>query len=166
MVLVSPERTPAECQRVAFEAAEQEASTREPAHVVGAHDDAGEIPDRIRHASFEREYVPLRGPAGMFPPEVPEDADHRHPAIDGNPDPIADLPQDRLGRLLTRDGVKAIAPLELVRSEPAALEAGQDARVCDGVSQEDADLVALHPPRQKPCTPPHLPLAPPHVSDV
>src|SRR6476661_9734017 len=151
MVLVSPERTPTKRQRVAFEAAEQEASTRNPADVVGAHDDAREIPDRIRHASFEPEYFPLRGPAGMFPPEVPEDADHRHPAIDGNPDPIADLPQDRLGRLLTRDGVKAIAPLELVRNEPPAREAGQDARVCDGVSQEDADLVALHPRREKAC---------------
>src|SRR5260370_12040327 len=128
MVLVSPERTPAECQRVAFEAAEQEASTRDPADVVGAHDAAREIPDRIRHASFEPEDVPFSGPAGMFPPEVPEDADHRHPAIDGNPDPIADLPQDRLGRLLTRDGVKAIAPLHLVRSEPAARGGAQDAR--------------------------------------
>ena len=111
MVLVSPELTSTERQRVAFEAAEQEASTREPAHIVGAHDDAREIPDRIRNASFEPEYVPFRGPAGMFPPEIPEDADHRGPAIDGNPGPIADLPQDRLGRLLTRDGVKAIDAL-------------------------------------------------------
>src|SRR5258705_6226058 len=67
MVLVSPERTPAERQRVAFEAAEQEASTREPAHVVGADDDAREIPDRIRDASFEPQDVPLRGPARMVP---------------------------------------------------------------------------------------------------
>ena len=49
MVLVSPERTTTERQRVALEAPEQEASTREPAHVVGAHD-AREIPNRIRHA--------------------------------------------------------------------------------------------------------------------
>src|SRR5687767_4622970 len=101
MVLVSPERTPTERHRVAFEAAEQEASTRDPADVVGAHDDAREIPDRIRHASFEPEDVLLGRPAGMVPPEVPEDADHRHPAIDGNPDPIADLPQHRVGRSLT-----------------------------------------------------------------
>ena len=127
MVLVSPELTPTERQGVAFEATEQEASTREPAHVVGAHDDAREIPNRIRHASFEPEYVPFRGPAEMLPPEVPEDADHRDPAVDGNPDPVADLLQYRVGRLLTRDGVKAIAPLEHVRREPAALEAGQDA---------------------------------------
>ena len=63
MVLVSPERTPTERQRVAFDAAEQEASTREPAHVVGAHDDAREIPDRIRHASLEPEDVPFGGRA-------------------------------------------------------------------------------------------------------
>src|SRR5260370_19312136 len=100
MVLVSPERTPAECQRVAFEAAEQEASTRDPADVVRAHDDAREIPDRIRHASFEPEYVPLLGPAGMFPPAVPEDAHHRDPATAGHPDPIADLPQDSHGPVL------------------------------------------------------------------
>src|SRR6266850_373371 len=142
MVLVSPERTTTERQRVAFEAAEQEVSAREPAHAVGAHDDAREIPDRIHHASFEPEDVTFSGPAGMLPPKVPEDADHRHTAIDGNPDPIADLPQHRVSRLLTRDGVKAIVPLELVRSEPATFEAGQDARVCDGMSQEDADLVA------------------------
>jgi hypothetical protein len=166
MVLVSPELTPTERPRVAFEAAEQEVSTREPAHVVGAHDDAREVPDGIRHASFEPKDVPFRGPAGMFPPEIPEDADHRGPAIDGNPGPIADLPQDRLGRLLTRDGVKAIAPLELVRSEPAALEAGQDARVCDGVSQEDADLVALHPRREKACRRIELALGLPEVADV
>jgi len=114
MVLVSPERTPTERQRVAFDAAEQEASTREPAHGVGADDDAREIPDRIRDASFEPQDVPLGGPAGMFPAEIPEDADHRHPAIDSTTDPIADLPQDRVGRLLTRDGVKAIAPPEIV----------------------------------------------------
>jgi hypothetical protein len=126
MVAVSPERTTTERQRVAFEAAEQKASTREPAHAVGAHDDARELPDRIRHASFEPEDVHFSGPAGMLPPKVPGDADHRPPAIDGNPDPIDDLPQHRVSRLLTRDRVKAIAPLELVRSEPAALKVGQN----------------------------------------
>jgi len=166
MVLVSPERTPAERQRVAFEAAEQEASTREPAHVVGADDDAREIPDRIRDASFEPQDVPLGGPAGMFPAEIPEDADHRHPAIDSTTDPIADLPQDRVGRLLTRDGVKAIAPPETVRREPAAFEAGQDARVCVAVPQEDADLVALHPRREKAGCRIKLALGLPEVADV
>ena len=166
MVLVSPERTPAERQRVAFEATEQEASTRNPADVVGAHDDAREIPDRIRHASFEPEYVPFSGPAGMLPPEIPEDAGHRGPAIEGVPDPIANLPQDRLGRLLTRDGVKAIAPLKLVRTEPAALEAGQDARVCRGVSQQHADLIALRPRGEKACRRIELALGFPEVADV
>src|SRR5262245_7222773 len=63
---------------------------------------------------------PFGGPAGMLPPKVPEDADHQHLAIDGNPDPIPDLPQQLLPRLPTRHG-KAIPPLELVRSEPTAL---------------------------------------------
>ena len=151
---------------MAFEAAEQEASTREPAHVVGAHDDAREVPDGIRHASFEPEDVPLGGPAGMLPPEVPEDTDHRHPAIDGSSDPIADLPQHRVGRLLPRDRVKAIAPPELVRSEPAALEAGQEAPVCRVVAKEDADLVALHSRREKACRRIKLVLGLPEVADV
>lgn len=166
MVLVSPERPPTERQRVAFEATEQEASTGEATHVVGAHDDARKIPNRLRHARFEPEHVPFRGPAGMFPPEVPEDADHRDPAVDGNPDPIGDLPQYRVGRLPTRDGVKAIAPLELVRSEPAALEAGQDALICVGVTQEDADLVALDPRREKAGRRIELALGLPEVADV
>ena len=166
MVLVSPERTPADRQRVAFEAAEQEATTREPAHVVGAHDDAREIPDRIGHASFEPEDVPLGGPSWMPPPEVPEDADHRHPAIDGGPDPIADLLQHRVGWLLTRDGVKAIAPLEIVRRDAATLEAGQDARACGGVSEKDADLIALHPRREKTRCRIELALGLPEVADV
>ena len=166
MVLVSPERTPAERQRVALEAAEQEASTCYSTDIVGAHDDARKVPDRIRDTSFEPEYVAFRGPAGMLPSEIPEDADHRGAAIDGGPGPIADLPQDRLGRLLTRDEVKAIAPLELVWSESATLEAGQDARVCDGVSQEDADLVALHPRREKACRRVELALGLPEVADV
>jgi len=166
MVLVSPELTPTERQRVAFEAAEQEASTREPTHVVDAHDDAREVPDCIRHASFEPEDVPLGGPAEMLPPEIPEDSDHRHPAIDGSSDPIADLPQDRVGRSLTRDGVKAIAPPEFVRSEPAALEAGQDAPVCRVVAKEHAELVALHPRREKARRRIELVLGLPEVADV
>src|SRR5215470_19677892 len=45
-MLVSPERTPADRQRVAFEAPEQETSAGEPAHIVGAHDHTREIADR------------------------------------------------------------------------------------------------------------------------
>jgi hypothetical protein len=56
-MLVLPERSSTERQRVAFEAAEQEMSPGEPAHVVGADDDAREIPHGIRHASFELEEV-------------------------------------------------------------------------------------------------------------
>ena len=63
MVLVSPERTTTERQRVALEAPKQEASTREPAHVVGAHDDARDIPNRIRHA---REALVARVPGGTM----------------------------------------------------------------------------------------------------
>lgn len=68
MVLVSPERTTTECQRLALEAPEQEASTGEPAHVVGAHDDAQEIPNRIRHAqeAFSVAHVP-GGTTSMVP---------------------------------------------------------------------------------------------------
>src|SRR5215470_3829203 len=93
-MLVSPERTPADRQRVAFEAPEQEASAGEPAHIVGAHDDTREIADRIRHASFEPEDILFGRPTGMPPPEVPEDADHRHSAIDGDPHLLADILQD------------------------------------------------------------------------
>ena len=50
MVLVSPERTTTERQRVELEAPEQEASTQGPAPVVGAQDNAQAIPNRIRHA--------------------------------------------------------------------------------------------------------------------
>jgi len=102
----------------------------------------------------------------MLPPEVPEDTDHRHPAIDGSSNPIADLPQHRVGRLLPRDSVKAIAPPELVRSEPAALEAGQEAPVRRVVAKEDADLVALHSCREKACCRIKLVLGLPEVADV
>ncbi len=78
----------------------------------------------VMHASFEPEEVPLGGPAGILPPEVPQDQDHRHPAIDGSSDPITDLPQHRVGRVLTRDRVKAIAPLELLRREPIRVRPG------------------------------------------
>ena len=68
MVLVSTERTTTERQRVALEAPEQEASTRESAHVVGAHDDAREIPNRIRHA---REALSVARVPGGTTPTVP-----------------------------------------------------------------------------------------------
>jgi hypothetical protein len=38
---------------VAFEAAQQERSTGESPHIVGAKDDAREIPDHIGHTGFE-----------------------------------------------------------------------------------------------------------------
>ena len=62
--------------------------------------------------------------------------------------------------------MKAIAPLELVRIKPAALEAGPDARVCTGVAQEDAGLVALHPRREKACCRIELASRLPEVADV
>jgi len=114
MVLVLPKRSATERQRVAFEAAEQEASTGEPTHGVGADDDGREIADRIGQPSFEREEVSLGGPTGMLPPEAPEDSDHRHSVVDSCTDPIIDLPQHVVDRLLARDGVEAIAPPEIV----------------------------------------------------
>ena len=52
-MLVLPEGATAERQRVAFEAAQQELSTRESPHVVSAKNDAREILDRLGHAGFE-----------------------------------------------------------------------------------------------------------------
>jgi hypothetical protein len=142
-MLVLPKRRVTKRQRVAFEATEQEPSTREPTHVESAEDDAREIPDCIGQASFEREEVPLGGPAGLRPPEVPEDSDHRYSLIDGGSHPIIDLLQQGVGWLLTRHGVKAITPPHIVGWEPALFEAGQDARVRRIVSEQDAHLVAL-----------------------
>jgi hypothetical protein len=102
VMLVLSKRSATVCQRVAFEAAEQELSTREPTHIVGAEDDAREIPDCIGHTRFEREDLSLGGPAGMLPPEVPEDSDHRYAVIDGGSDPVIDLSQQGVGWLLTR----------------------------------------------------------------
>src|SRR5688572_20515486 len=69
VMLVQPKRSATKRQRVAFEATEQEPSTREPTHVVGAEHDARQIPDCIGHTRFEREDLSLGGPAGMLPPE-------------------------------------------------------------------------------------------------
>ena len=128
---------------MAFEATEPEPATGEPTHIVGAEDDAREIPDGVGHARFEREDVSLDGPAGMLPPEVPEDSDHRYSVIDGGSDPVIDLSQQGVGWLLTRHDVKAIMPPHIVGWEPAPFEAGQDARVRRVVPEQDAHLVAL-----------------------
>ena len=143
VVLVLAKRSATERQRVAFEASEKQLSTREPTHIVGAEDDARQIPDCIGHTRFEGEDVSLGGPAGVPPPEVPEDSDHRYSVIDGGSDPVIDLSQQGVGWLLTRHGVKAITPSHIGGWEPAPFEAGQDARVGRIVSEQDAYLVAL-----------------------
>jgi hypothetical protein len=114
VVLVYPKRSATERQRVAFEAPEQERSAREPTHIVGTEDDARQIPDCIGHTRFEREDLSLGGPAGMLPPEVPENSDHLYSVTDGGADPDIDLSQQGVGWLLTRHRVKAITPPEIV----------------------------------------------------
>ena len=52
-MLVSSKRRATERQRVAFEATEQEPSTREPTHIVGAENDARQVPDGIGHTRLE-----------------------------------------------------------------------------------------------------------------
>jgi hypothetical protein len=74
---------------------------------------------------------------------VPEDSDHRYSVIDGGSDPDIDLSQQGVGWLLTRHGVKAITPPQIVGWEPAPFEAGQHTGVRGIVSQQDANLVAL-----------------------
>ena len=143
VMLVLSKRSATERQRVAFEATEQERSAREPTHIVGTEDDARQVPDCIGHTRLEREDLSLGGPAGLLPAEVPEDSDHRYSVIDGGADPDIDLSQQGVGWLLTRHGVKAIAPPHIVGWEPAPFEAGQDARVRGIVSEQDAHLVAL-----------------------
>jgi hypothetical protein len=142
-MLVVPKRRATERQRVAFEATELEPSSRECTHVVGAEDDARKIPDCIGQTSFEREEVSLGGPAGMLPPQVPEDSDHWYSLVDGGSHPIIDLLQQGVGWLPTRHGVKAITPPQIVGWEPPSREAGQDARVRHIVSEQHAYLVAL-----------------------
>jgi hypothetical protein len=166
VMLVVPERSATERQRVAFEATEQERSTRQPPHIVSAEDDARQIPDRAGHTRFEREDLSLGGPAGMLPPEVPEDSDQRDSSIDGGSNPVADLSQDGVGGLLARHGVKAITSPEIVGWEPAAFEAGQDARVRRLMPQQDADLVALDTRREKPGRRVKLLMVLPEVPDV
>ena len=143
VMLVSSKRSAPKRQRVTFEATEQERSTREPTHIVGAEDHARQIPDCIGYTRFERENLSLGGPAGMLPPEVPEDSDHRYSIIDSRSDPVIDLSQQGVGWLLTRHGVKAVPPPQFVGCEPAPFEAGHDARVRRIVSEQDAHLVAL-----------------------
>ena len=143
VVLVLPKRSATKRERVAFEATEQEPSTREPTHIVGAEDDARQVPDCIGHTRFEREDLSLGGPAGLLPAEMPEDSDHRYSVIDGGSDPDIDLSQQGVGGLLARHGVKAITPPHIVGWEPAAFEAGQHAGVRGIVSEQDAHLVAL-----------------------
>jgi hypothetical protein len=143
VMLVLAKRSATERQWVAFEATEQEPSTREPTHIVGAEHDARQIPDCIGHTRFEREDLSLGGRAGMLPPEVPEDSDHRYSVIDSGSDPVIDLSQQGVGWLLTRHGVKAITAPPIAGWEPSAFEAGQDARIRGIMSQEDTDLVAL-----------------------
>ena len=128
-MLVVPQRTTTERQRVAFEAAQQELPTGESPHIVGAKDDAREIPDRVGDASVEREDVSLGGPAGMPPPKMSEDSGHRDSVTDGGSDPSIDFSEHGGGRLLARHGVKTIASLNIVGLEPPAFEAGQDAGV-------------------------------------
>jgi hypothetical protein len=166
VMLVLSKRSATVRQRVAFEAAEQELSTREPTHIVGAEDDAREIPDCIGHTRFERDDLSLGGPAGMLPPEVPEDSDHRYAVIDGGSDPVIDLSQQGVGWLLTRHGVKAITPPHIVGWEPAPFEAGQDARVRRIVSQQDAHLVALEARGEKTRRRVKLLIILPEVADV
>src|SRR5687768_14875293 len=127
VMLVQPKRSATERQRVAFEATEQEPSTREPTHIVGAEHDARQIPDCIGHTRFEREDLSLGGPGGMLPPEVSENSDHRYSVIDRGSDPVIDLSKQGVGGLLPRHGVKAITPPHIVGWEPASFEAGQDA---------------------------------------
>jgi hypothetical protein len=166
VMLVLSKRSATERQRVAFEAAEQERSTREPTHIVGAENDARQIPDYIGHTRFEREDLSLGGPAGTLPPEVPEDSDHRYSVIDGGSHPIIDLLQQGVDWLLTRRGVEAITPPHLVGWEPAPFEADQDARVRRIVSEQDAHLVALQPCGEKSRRPVKLLIVLPEEADV
>ena len=85
---------------MAFQAAQQELSTGESPRVVGAKNDAREIPDRIRHTGFERENVSLGRPARMLPPEMSEDSNHRESVTDGGSDPGIDVTEQGGGRLL------------------------------------------------------------------
>jgi len=165
-MLVLPKRSATKRQRVAFEATEQERSAREPTHIVGTEDDARQVPDCIGHTRLEREDLPLGGPAGLLPAEVPEDSDHRYSVIDGGSDPDIDLSQQGVGWLLTRHGVKAITPPHIVGWEPAPFEAGQDARVRGIVSEQDAHLVALQPRREKSRCRVKLLIMLPEVADV
>src|SRR5262245_51838823 len=114
---------------MALEAALQELPTGQYPHVVGTKDDAREIPDGIGDASFERKDVLLAGPAGMPPPKMSEDTDHRDSITDGGSDPAVDASQHGGDRLLARHRVNVITSPHIVGAEPSACEAGQDARI-------------------------------------
>jgi hypothetical protein len=62
--------------------------------------------------------------------------------------------------------VKAIILPEILGSEPAAFEAGQDARFCRIVSEQDADVVALYTRREKARRRVELLIILPEVADV
>ena len=53
VMLVLSKRSATKRQRVAFESTEQERSAREPTHIVGAEDDARQVPDCIGHTRLE-----------------------------------------------------------------------------------------------------------------
>ena len=97
---------------------------------------------------------------------MPEDSDQRYSVIDGASDPDIDLSQQGVGWLLTRHGVKAITPPHIVGWEPVPFEAGQHAGVRRIVSQQDANLVALQPHREKSRCRVKLLIILPEVADV
>jgi len=165
-MLVLSKRSATERERVALEATEQEPSTREPTHIVGAEDDARQVPDCIGHTRFEREDLSLGGPARLLPAEVPEDSDHRYSVTDGGSDPDLDLSHQGVGGLLARHRVKAITPPQIVGWEPATFEAGQHPGVRGIVSEQDAHLVALQSRREKPRCRVKLLIILPEVADV
>src|SRR5262249_44397789 len=120
----------------------------------------------VGDARFEREYVLLGGPAGMPPPKMSEDSDHRDSVTDGRSDPGVDVSEHGGGRLLARHGVKAMASLKIDGLEPPVFEAGQDARVRRIVAQEDAQFVALETHGEKVRRRVELLLPLPEVADV
>jgi hypothetical protein len=166
VMLVMSKRSATERQRVAFEATEQERSAREPTHVVGTQDDARQAPDCIGDTRFEREDLPLGGPAGTLPPEVPEDSDHRYSVTDGRADPELDLSQQAVGGLLTGHDVNAITLPCMIEWQPAAFEARQDARVGGIVSEQDAHFVALQARGEKSRRRVEILIILPEVADV
>ena len=79
----------------------------------------------------------------MPPAKMSEDSDHWDSVTDSGSDPGIDVLEQGADWLLTRHGVKAIAPPDIVRLKPPVFEASQDAPVRRVVSQQDTDLVTL-----------------------